>query len=78
MGVSYFGEMDGYLTNVKFDYPTKFDFDKAFGAEIAHFVDCASGKISECRNPAEDGVALMKILDAIYKSAESGHEVVVS
>ena len=27
--------------------------------------------------PAEDGVTLMKILCAIYKSAETGHEVTI-
>ena len=26
---------------------------------------------------AEDGVALMKILDAVYESARTGHEVVI-
>ena len=30
-----------------------------------------------CRNPAEDGVALMKILDAVYESAATGHEVII-
>lgn len=75
--VSYFGDMDGYLTNVSFDYPTGMGFAQIFNAEIAHFVGCVNGEISECRNPAEDGVTLMKILDAIYKSAECGHEVVL-
>lgn len=75
--VTYYGEMDGYLTNVKFDYPAKFNFDKAFEAEIAHFVDCVSGEAEKCISPADDGVALMEILDAVYKSAESGHEVII-
>jgi predicted dehydrogenase len=73
--VSYFGSMDGYLTNVSFDYPTGLDFQQIFHNEIAHFLGCVRGEIAECRNPAEDGVALMEILDAIYKSAECGHEI---
>ena len=27
--------------------------------------------------PAEDGVALMRILDGIYESARTGHEVIL-
>ena len=75
--VSYFGDMEGYLTNVSFDYPTGLDFSQIFNREIDHFVSCVRGDISECRNPAEDGVELMKILDAIYKSAECGHEIIL-
>jgi hypothetical protein len=30
-----------------------------------------------CRAPAEDGVWLMRILDAVYESAKTGHEVVI-
>ena len=44
---------------------------------MAHFIACVRGEVTECRNPAEDGVELMKILDAIYLSAESGHEVML-
>lgn len=73
--VTLYSQMDGYLTNVTFDYPTGLEFTKTFNKEIAHFVDCVRGDITECLNPAEDGVALMKILDAIYLSAETGHEV---
>jgi len=28
-----------------------------------------------CRNLAEDGVEIMRILDAVYESARVGHEV---
>ena len=47
-----------------------------FHNEINHFVDCVNTG-APCRNPAEDGVALMKILDGIYESARTGHEVVI-
>ena len=43
---------------------------------MAHFVDCIQNG-TECRAKAEDGIIVMKILDAIYKSAETGHEVVI-
>ena len=51
-------------------------FDGMFEKEIAHFVQCvATG--CECRNPADDGVVVMRILDAIYESGRTGHEVVL-
>ena len=45
-----------------------------FTKEIRHFVTCARDG-TPCLCPAEDGVWLMKILDAIYESAKTGHEV---
>ncbi len=47
-----------------------------FVGEMQHFVDCiVSG--CECIAPAEDGIEVMKILDAIYESARTGHEVII-
>lgn len=46
----------------------------AFVAEITGFVNAATGK-EPCRAPAEDGVWLMKIIDAIYESAKLGKSV---
>ena len=51
-----------------------FDFQRDFDREIKNFVDAVEGKAA-CIAPAEDGVALMKILDAIYLSAQSGKSV---
>ncbi len=48
------------------------DFDE----EMTHFVDCIVNG-TKCRAKAEDGVEIMKILDAIYLSAKTGHEVVL-
>ena len=45
-----------------------------FTAEIRNFLDAAEGK-TECKAPAEDGVELMRILDAIYESARTGKSV---
>ena len=75
--VELYSEMDDYLTNVTFAGEDEgFHFTPAFAAEIQNFADAINGK-AECRNPAEDGVLMMKILDAVYASAESGHEVVL-
>jgi len=69
-------EMNGYLADVALPMRTSLSFDGLFQNEIAHFVDCViTGK--PCISPAEDGVTLMKILDAIYESATTGHEVVL-
>ena len=47
-----------------------------FVQEIDHFVDCILNG-TPCIAPAEDGVVVMKILDAIYESAKTGHEVII-
>ena len=51
-----------------------FRFTPAFDAEIKGFLDASEG-LTPCRAPAEDGLALMKIIDAIYESAKVGHSV---
>lgn len=45
-----------------------------FRAEMENFVNAIEG-IAPCKAPAEDGVELMRILDAIYRSAECGESV---
>lgn len=72
--IKIFTQQNNYLTNVSFPNSTALSFDGLFEREIEHFVRCITEGI-ECRNPAEDGVTLMKILDAVYLSAETGHEV---
>lgn len=68
---------NGYMSNIVLDTPTALSFEGLFNNEIDHYIDCMLGR-AECRSPAEDGVTLMKILDAIYQSAESGHEVQIN
>lgn len=75
--LTYYGEMDGYMTDVKLAIPTALSFSGLFANEVNHFVHCVQTG-EPCRNPAEDGVALMKILDAIYASARTGHEVILN
>lgn len=68
--------LNNYMANVQLDAPTALSFDGLFANEIDHFVDCiVNGRA--CKSPAEDGVELMRILDAVYESAKTGHEVVI-
>jgi len=71
-----YSEINHYLCNIQLDIPTALSFDGLFQNEINHFVSCIKGE-KECIAPAEDGVVLMQILDAIYESARTGHEVVI-
>ncbi len=72
--ITLYGTTDGYLSDVSFVGNNGLDIDKAFSREIDHFVDSARG-LTTCINTADDGIALMKILTAIYESADSGHEI---
>jgi len=69
-------EVNGYMADITLKTPTKLSFDGLFANEINHFVDCVRLGIP-CISPAEDGIALMDILDAIYESARTGHEVIL-
>jgi len=68
-------DMNGYLANINLAQNTALHFEGLFAKEINHFVSCIIDGI-ECRNPASDGVEVMEILNAIYESAQTGHEVV--
>lgn len=72
-----FEDRNGYLANTNpILSPESYDFEHNFNEEIRHFVDCIENG-TPCINPGEDGVEIMKILDAIYQSGELGHEVVL-
>lgn len=71
-----FSQMNGYMTDVSLKYPTALSFSGLFQKEIHHYVDCLMGRC-ECRSPAKDGYEMMRILDAAYESARTGHEVVL-
>lgn len=70
-----YSQMEDYLVDISPVYHKDEKwFELIFKNEIAHYIDCiACG--TECKSPAEDGVELMKILDAAYASAKSGREV---
>lgn len=74
--LTIFNETNHYLTNVSLDISTALSFDGLFAKEIDHFVSCLLDGTT-CISPAEDGVTLMRILDAIYESARTGHEVIL-
>ena len=67
---------NGYLADVKFPGMKGMNLDMAFEREMRNFVESAQG-LCECKNSAEDGIELMRILTAIYRSAESGHEEIL-
>lgn len=69
-------DLAGRFVNIQTAAPVSFDFAQAFNDELRGFVDAATGKCA-CAAPAEDGVVLMQIIDAIYESARTGHEVVI-
>ncbi len=71
-----FNDMNGYLTNVSFNAPTALSFDGLFQNEINHYIACIRGE-AENIAPIEDGVDIMAILDAVYESARTGHEVIL-
>lgn len=54
-----------------------FDFQGSFNTEINHFVDSCLG-LHETSCPVEDGVEMIKILNAIYQSAAEGREIEIN
>ncbi len=64
------------MSNIELCANSRFNDVAAFRAEISHFVDCIIDD-KTCKSPAKDGVKLMKILDAVYESANTGHEVAI-
>lgn len=75
-GVKIYGECNGFLADIDVKTNGYKDSEIAFVAELSHFVDCVANG-TECRAKAEDGIVVMKILDAIYESARTGHEVIL-
>lgn len=75
-GVKLYTECNDFLADI--DVKTDFlkDSGDMFVAEMQHFVDCIANG-TPCLAKAEDGITVMKILDAIYLSAKTGHEVVL-
>lgn len=64
----------GYMTNVTLNKNTALDFDGLFEKEINFFVDAVL-QDKDVSGIAEDGIVIMKILEAIYRSAETGSSV---
>ncbi len=64
---------DGHFVNLEPEYKQN-SFGDMFNIEMHKFIDASLGLIP-CAAPAEDGYALMKIIDAIYESARIGKSV---
>lgn len=71
-----YSEINDYLADVTLDAQTSLSFDGLFAGEIDHFVSCLTEGVP-CISPAQDGIDIMTILDAIYESASTGHEVIL-
>ena len=69
--------MAGRFVNVQPKDSIALAFDGLFEREIKGFVDAVNGD-APCIAPAEDGVELMIIIDAIYESAETGRSVEIT
>ncbi len=74
--VHLYSDIEGHLVDIDFEKSTALSFGGLFQNEIDHYVDCVKNG-TPCIAPAEDGVELMRILDAIYESAKTGHEVAI-
>ena len=72
--VELFSDMAGMLVDIKPFGSTALNFNGLFENEIGHFIDCVKGE-KQCISPAEDGVVLMQMIDAIYESARTGKVV---
>ena len=75
-GVKIYGEYNDYIADINVSTKHLKNSQDLFVAEMAHFVDCVANG-TPCRASAEDGIVVMKILDAIYESARTGHEVLL-
>lgn len=75
-GVKLFGEYNNFLADIDIKTENYKGGADMFVSEMAHFVDCIQNG-TKCVATPEDGIEVMKILDAIYKSAREGHEVIL-
>lgn len=74
--IEFYTEQNDYLVNVTPAMETGLSFDGLFEREIAHFVDCVANG-TQCINPPEDGVEVMRIIDAVYQSTNTGKEIIL-
>ena len=54
-----------------------FDLDEGFGGEVGHFVRCCLG-LEASLAPVADGVAVTRMVEAVYASAAAGREIALS
>lgn len=70
-----YNETNDFLTDVKIEYKD-YNAKPMFVAEMEQFVNQVANGVVD-NSTAEDGIVVMKILDAIYESARCGHEVAI-
>jgi predicted dehydrogenase len=68
--VRVFTEIGG----IPVDITPRYSLDDEYAQEVRHFVDCIR-EGAETLAPGEQGARLMHIIDALYESAASGHQV---
>lgn len=73
-GIEFFSDMHGHFVNIQPAENSSLSFEGIFEKEIAHFIECVEHK-KQPLSTAEDGVVLMKMIDAVYESARTGNEV---
>ncbi|MDR1510190.1 MAG: Gfo/Idh/MocA family oxidoreductase [Synergistaceae bacterium] len=71
-----FSDLHGYMTNTSFYTSMVHNYLEEFEMEMINFLGAIRGA-EECLSPSEDGVEVMRVLEALYKSAETGHEVII-
>lgn len=74
--LTLYTETNGYLTDMVIDTANLKNAVPQFQAEMQDFVNRVAAGDTDTAN-AEDGIAVMKILDAIYESAATEHEVII-
>lgn len=75
-GLKIYTECNDYLADIDVKTGNLKQGGGDFDGEVNHFIDCIANG-TECLAKAEDGIEVMKILDAIYLSAKTGHEVIL-
>lgn len=68
--------MNDYMVDVTPNLDNYKQESDLFTNEMEHFIDFILNN-TPCRAPAEDGIEVMRILDAICESARTGHEVLL-
>jgi predicted dehydrogenase len=74
--LEFYSEMNNYLVDITPAHDTAFSITGVFESEISHFIDCILNG-TKCISTSDDGLELMKIIDAVYLSAETGKEVLL-
>lgn len=67
----------GVLVNVTPEIDSRNHYQYGYQAEIDHFVECV-GQKRKPRTSAAEAIGVLRVLDAMYASAESGREVEIA